>query len=319
MQSYTTIIGVVELRLQKQSYTTVQKRYSIGSSTVTLIMKRFKELGLSLDDLKRMEPVKVEKAFYPPENLRHQDIPLPDFEAIHDRMIAMGKNADLGFLWLEYKEQHPDGYQQSQFYHLYRRFMEENYGSRNASMPVERIPGQKMYIDWVGDQPELLVDPETGEIHKVHLFTTTLGFSSYIYAEAFMDEKLPNFISGVVHALSFYGAIPQYLVPDNLKTAVTRHTKDELILNSAFADLEEFYDTIVLPPPPRKPKGKATVENHVKFLEIHLVEKLKESVFTDLSMLNDRIMELVSGINQRNFSKLLQGSVSGSFPVWQMH
>ena len=91
-------------------------------------------------------------------------------------MIAMGKNADLGFLWLEYKEQHPDGYQQSQFYHLYRRFMEENYGSRNASMPVERIPGQKMYIDWVGDQPELLVDPETGEIHKVHLFTTTLGF-----------------------------------------------------------------------------------------------------------------------------------------------
>lgn len=41
MQSYTTIIGVVELRLQKQSYTTVQKRYSIGSSTVTLIMKRF--------------------------------------------------------------------------------------------------------------------------------------------------------------------------------------------------------------------------------------------------------------------------------------
>ena len=64
MQSYATIIGVVELRLQKQSYTTVQKRYSIGSSTVTLIMKRFKELGLSLDDLKRMEPVKVEKAFY---------------------------------------------------------------------------------------------------------------------------------------------------------------------------------------------------------------------------------------------------------------
>jgi len=97
MQNYTTIIGVVELRLQKQNYTTVQKRYSIGSSTVTLIMKRFKELGLSLDDLKKMEPAKVEKAFYPPENLRHQDIPLPDFEAIHDRMIAMGKMQIWGF------------------------------------------------------------------------------------------------------------------------------------------------------------------------------------------------------------------------------
>lgn len=133
-----------------------------------------------------------------------------------------------------------------------------------------------------------------------------------------MDEKLPNFISGVVHALSFYGAIPQYLVPDNLKTAVTRHTKDELILNSAFADLEEFYDTIVLPPPPRKPKGKATVENHVKFLEIHLVEKLKESVFTDLSMLNDRIMELISGINQRNFKKEIRHSVYSERCIYQI-
>ena len=75
--------------------------------------------------------------------------------------------------------------------------------------------------------------------------------------------------------LSYYGAVPKYLVPDNLKTAVTRHSKDELVLQSAFSDLETFYDTIILPPPPRKPKGKPTVENHVRFLETHLVEELK--------------------------------------------
>ena len=33
-------------------------------------------------------------------------------------------------------------------------------------MAVNRIPGEKMYIDWVGDQPELLTDTETGEIKK---------------------------------------------------------------------------------------------------------------------------------------------------------
>lgn len=33
-------------------------------------------------------------------------------------------------------------------------------------MPVERIPGEKMYIDWVGDPPELLTDPSTEEILK---------------------------------------------------------------------------------------------------------------------------------------------------------
>ena len=51
---------------------------------------------------------------------------------------------------------------------------------------------------------------------KVHIFATTLGFSSLVYAEIFPDEKLPHFITGTVHALSFYGAVPKYLVPDNL-------------------------------------------------------------------------------------------------------
>ena len=70
MQSYTTIIGVIELRLQKQSYDIVQKRFGIGSSTVTLIMKRFKEMGMSIDDLKQMEPRKLEMAFYPEKTSR---------------------------------------------------------------------------------------------------------------------------------------------------------------------------------------------------------------------------------------------------------
>ena len=86
-------------------------------------------------------------------------------------------------------------------------------------MAVERVPGERIYIDWVGDQPELLVDPKTGELQKVHFFTTTVGVSSMVYAEAFLDEKLHSFIAGTVHALAYYGAVPKYLVPDNLKAA----------------------------------------------------------------------------------------------------
>ena len=62
--------------------------------------------------------------------------------------------------------------------------------------------------------------------------------------------------------------------------AVKKHTKDELIFNTAYQDLEDFYDTILLPPPARKPKGKATVEAHVRYLETHLIEKLKASLYT---------------------------------------
>ncbi|MEI3220352.1 MAG: hypothetical protein V8S08_12910 [Lachnoclostridium sp.] len=91
------------------------------------------------------------------------------------------------------RKEHPNGYQLAQFYKLYRDFMINTYGTSKTSMPVERIPGEKMYIDWVGDQPELLLDTTTGGLRKVHIFTTTLGFSSLVYAEIFLDEKLLHF------------------------------------------------------------------------------------------------------------------------------
>ena len=303
MQNYTTIIGVIELRLNDISYDNVRKRYHIGRSGITLIMNRYRDSGLSLEDLKQMTPEKVVDLFYPRDNLRHKKIPMPDFKKIHDQMIKMGKNSDLSYLWIEYKKENPDGYQLSQFYKLYGDFLKETYGASKASMPVERIPGEKMYIDWVGDQPELLLDTSTGELRKVHIFTTTLGFSSLVYAEIFMDEKLPQFIAGTVHALSFYGAVPKYLVPDNLRTAVTKHNKDELILQSGFSDLETLYDPILLPPPPRKPNGKPTVENHVRFLEIHLVEALKKETYTSLEALNAAAKKIVADINQRPFQR----------------
>ena len=102
MQNYTTIIGIIELRLQKIGYETTQKRYGVGSSTVTLVMKRFRELGVSLEELKAMPPKDVEEAFYPPENLRRTAKPQPDFFKIHARMAAM-EHPNLAFLWLETK------------------------------------------------------------------------------------------------------------------------------------------------------------------------------------------------------------------------
>ena len=139
----------------------------------------------------------------------------------------------------------------------------------------------------------------------MHVFTTTLGVSSLVYAECFLDEKLPNFMQGTVNAITFYGAVPKYFVPDNCKTAVIKHTKDELILNTAYQDLEEFYNVVILPPPARKPKGKSTVENHVRYLETHLIERLKEKIFTSLESINDETQKIIADINRREFQKMV--------------
>lgn len=44
MQNYTTIIGVIEMRLKNCTYDECQNRYHIGSGTVTLILKRFGDM-----------------------------------------------------------------------------------------------------------------------------------------------------------------------------------------------------------------------------------------------------------------------------------
>lgn len=129
----------------------------------------------------------------------------------------------------------------------FKRFVEKNYGSEAVSMVVERIPG---------------------ELKKVHFFVTTVGVSNLVYAEAFEDEKLSNFIAGTVHALESYGALPKYLVPDNLKTAITRHTKDELVINSAYQDLET-----------------------------HLLEDLKEKVYYSIEDINRDVCQKIADIN----------------------
>lgn len=299
MQDYNTIIGVIQMRQNNCTLQSIQDRYHIGSGTVQLILNRFNDSGFTLEHLKSIEPKSVEELFYPPENLQRKYLPMPNFQMYYDRIHAKGSKVNVSYCWMDYKSNYPDGYEQTQFYELYNRFVSKNYGHQDVKMPVERVPGEKMYIDWVGDTPALLTDPETGEIKDVHIFVTTLGLSSLIYAELFLDEKLQSFITGTVHALEFYGAIPKYLVPDNLKTAVTKHTKDELILQSAYSDLEDFYGTIVLPPPPRKPKGKPTVENHVRYLETHLVEKLREKIYTSLEDLNADTKKIVAALNSR--------------------
>ena len=301
MQDYNTIIGVIQMRQNNCSFSVIEARYHIGSSTVQRILKRFEASGLTLQELRTLEPGTVEELIYPPANLQRKDIPLPDFQLYYDRIHARGSKVNIAYCWIEYKQAHPDGYEQTQFYEYYNRFVETHYGKREAAMAVGRVPGEKMYIDWVGDQPELLTDRETGELRKVHIFATTLGLSSLIYAEAFPNEKLPCFIEGTVHALSFYEGVPKYLVPDNLKTAVIKHTRDELVLQSAYSDLEDFYDTIVLPPPSRKPKGKPTVENHVRYLEAHLIEKLREKTYISLEDLNAEVTKIVAVLNSRRF------------------
>ncbi len=296
MHSYTVIVGILIARRDGVSFTSIRKKYGIGVKGIYLILNRFEALGVGLEEFINWPPEKVEEAIYPNERCLRKECGLPDFAPIYKKIQESKGRWNVEAAWIDYKDKCPDGYEISQFYEHYNRYLEENYGSRSVKMAVERIPGEKMYIDWAGDTATVVLKDIDKSV-KVHLFLTTLGLSSFIYAEAFLDEKLDKFISGVVHALSAYDGVPAQWVPDNLRAAITKHDKDNLILNSLFHDLESFYGVVVVPPPARKPKGKPTVESAVRYSETHILERIKDKEYASLRDLNEKIREITQKMN----------------------
>ena len=101
------------MRLNECSFPVIRARYHIGTSTVQLILSRFETSGLSLNELRQMDPHLVEELIYPQENIRRKDIPLPDFQYYYDRINGKGSKVNLSYCWIEYKRDNPDGYEQS--------------------------------------------------------------------------------------------------------------------------------------------------------------------------------------------------------------
>lgn len=302
MQHYDVIKGVIQARAEQVPYGVCQDRFGIGAGTITRIIRFSKDLGLTAADLETMDPAAVEEAFYPVESRRHKYDP-PNFERIEKVLMDRGGKISFAAGWFFYCEMCGEGadhYGYSQFVKLFRDYLETRHGPTHVKMIIERQPGERGFLDWIGDQPQVLLNPETGEITKAHIFCVTIGVSSLIYAQVFPDETLANFIEGIVNALKAYGAVPKYLVPDNLKTAVTEHTKDKLILTSACRDLQDFYDVIFLPPPYRKPRGKGSVENAVKHLETYLVGPLLEKGPLTLDDANELCSHIVENLNTRH-------------------
>lgn len=303
MHSYQIIVDLIKLRQRGITYRECARTLSIGHSTVSLIMRRYRELGKTLEDLEAMEPKAVEDLFYPREVQRRKEVPLPDFEPMCRQLEEEGSRLNITALWTEYATDNPDPYGYTQFAKYFRQYVEETRGPQGLKMLIERVPGENMYIDWVGDQPEILLDPLTGELCKVHIFCATLGVSSLGYVEVFADEKLPSFLLGITHALEYYGALPRFIVPDNLKTAVTANTKNDLVLTAACRDLQDYYNVVFMPPPPAKPTGKGTVENYVGFIERRFIEPLKAQAavhpFTSIGAINEKGSIIRDDLNSR--------------------
>ena len=68
-------------------------------------------------------------------------------------------------LWVEYIQDHPNGYRYSRFCELYQGYKK----TLNPTMRQTHRVGEKIFVDFSGKRPGI-VDPKTGEVREVELF-----------------------------------------------------------------------------------------------------------------------------------------------------
>lgn len=270
----------------------------IGSSTVGDYIQRVRNAGLNWPLPDELSDTALEQLLYPPPTPHNSARLFPDFHEVHKELQSR-KNVTLNLLWQEYKEQNPDGYQYSWYCHNYR-----DWAARlDVVMRHEHRAGEKMFVDYAG-QTVPVIDRETGEIHKAQIFVAVLGASSYTYAEATLSQQVEDWIGSHVRAFSFFGGVTEAIVPDNLKSGVSKTCRYEPDLNPTYHDLANYYQTVVLPARVRKPRDKAKVEAGVLLVERWILARLRRHTFFSLAELNKVIGELLTVLNTKPFKKL---------------
>jgi transposase len=223
--------------------------------------------------------------------------PQADWGWIHKEMRKKG--VTLRLLWEEYKNIHPDGYELSRFYELYKQWRMK----LNVTFRQTYKAGEKMFVDYAG-QTVPVTDRHTGTVKEAQVFVAVLAASNYSYAEATWDQTLHNWIESHVRAFEFFGGVPQIIIPDNLKAGVSKACRYEPDMNPTYHDMAVHYGAVVIPARVRKPKDKAKVETGVLIVERWILASLRNRTFFSIGELNKAISELLGKLNTRSFQKM---------------
>lgn len=240
-----------ELNLSQRQ---IARSIQLSQSTVSEYLTRFQQAGLAwplpdgYDDQRLQEKLFGVIAATAPAPAGR---PLPDFAHVRHE-LSTNRHTSLQLLWEEYRDAHPVGhYSYSSFWRHY----EEWRGRQDLVMRQHHRAGEKLFVDWAGAKLPIH-DPETGEVRLASLFVAVLGASSYTYAEATLTQELEPWIGAHVRAFEFLDGVPELIVPDNARTAVSKACRYEPDLNPTYQEMAMHYGVGVVPARVRKPRDK---------------------------------------------------------------
>jgi transposase len=278
---------------------------AIAKGSVCDYLKRAEKAGLTWQQAKEMSDAEVEGRLFRHLGRNEPNARAPiDMVWVHRELHRAG--VTLQQLWLEYREAAVAGsggrgsaYHYSQFCDLYAGFRSR----LEPSMRQVHRAGEKLFIDYSGKKPHI-IDRETGEVTEVELFVAVLGASNYTYAEATRTQRLGDFVASNVRAFEYLGCLPEVVVPDQLRSAVSGPHRYDPQINATYLEMAQHYGIAIVPARPKKPKDKAKVEVGVQVVQRWILACLRNRTFFSLDELNAAIAELLERLNMRPFQKL---------------
>lgn len=290
----TDIKQILILHKQGKPKKAIARILGISKNTVKAYLNKIQEGELTVDGLLKKEDDKLEAALFA-GNPSYKD---PRYEYLKERLsYYVGELKKVGvtrhLLWKEYRKSCGDGYGYTQFKHHLNQYM----SAQSPSMVLEHTAGEKLFIDYAGKKLSY-VDRDTGEVIACQVFVACLPYSDYSFAMVVPSQNISDFTYALSCCLEALGGVPQTLVPDNLKSAITKASRYEPDVNRALKDLANHYGTTVTPARAGKPKDKALVENQVRLVYSRVYARLRDRLFFDLHSLNAAISEKIKDHNQ---------------------
>jgi len=296
----STLKQIIRLYGKKTPVKQIVRITGISRNTIRQYLRRLEDCQYTLENLLNLEDAALEAFLFGKDSNPRQE---SRYDLLREKLESFYKEHKEGritkyLLWQEYKEQHPDGYQYTQFcYHLHQIDL-----VKKVSMVILHEPGDVLYVDFTGRKAEY-IDKESGEIIKAELFVATLGFSQYSYVEAVTSQRSEDFIHALNNALTYFEGVPACIVPDNLKAAVIKTDRYEPVLNRVLEDWANHNQTTIVPARIYKPKDKSLVENLVKQTYNRILNPLRNQRFYSLRELNAGLLLRLDMHNKEKFRK----------------
>lgn len=263
----------------------------ISKGSVHNTLSRFKSSGLSWPLPAELSDDGLENRLYGPRKEISLPEGLPLIDYIEKELSR--PHVTLQLLYEEYARENPKGLSRASFYRHYTR-----HNKKQVSLKMIHKGGDKLYIDYSGDSI-CYIERSTGEEIMTELFVCSWGASSFSYAEVTETQKKEDFTLSHVRAFQYFDGLPNALVPDNLKSAVSKANRYDPVINRLYGEMTAHYGIAVLPARPAKPKDKAVVESNVLHLQRFILGGLRNRTFFSLTEINEAIAELIEEYNDR--------------------